>query len=48
MADAILTLLHDRQRRELLGQAGQDWAREHNADWTAVSFESIYRQLSSR
>jgi glycosyltransferase involved in cell wall biosynthesis len=48
MADAILTLLHDRQRRELLGQAGQDWAREHDADWTAVTFESIYRQLCSR
>ena len=48
MADAILTLLHDRRRREYLGQASQHWARTHDADWTAATFEAIYRQLGSR
>ncbi|ETX03827.1 MAG: hypothetical protein ETSY2_32360 [Candidatus Entotheonella gemina] len=48
MADAILTLLKDRQRRELLGRAGQHWVQTHDADWTAATFESIYRQLGSR
>ncbi len=45
MAEAILTLLRDRQQRVRLGQAAQHWAREHDADWTAATFEAIYREL---
>jgi glycosyltransferase involved in cell wall biosynthesis len=45
MADAILTLLGDRQRREQLAQAAQRWAWEHNADWAAATFTAMYRQL---
>ncbi len=47
MADAILTLLGDRQRRERLAQAAQCWAWEHDADWTAATFAAMYRQLGT-
>lgn len=45
MADAILTLLGDRAQRERLAHAAQRWAMAHDADWTAATFETIYRQL---
>ena len=48
MADAILTLLRNRAHREQLGRAAQDWARAHDADWTAVTFTALYEQLGAR
>jgi glycosyltransferase involved in cell wall biosynthesis len=42
LAAGVLRLLRDPACREQLGRAAQDWARAHDADWTAVRFESIY------
>jgi glycosyltransferase involved in cell wall biosynthesis len=48
MAEAILGLLADRARRERLGGAAQCWARRHDADWTASTFEALYDKLAAR
>jgi glycosyltransferase involved in cell wall biosynthesis len=48
MADAILTLLGDADRRERLGRSAQRWAHEHDADWTAATFEALYGKLVQR
>jgi glycosyltransferase involved in cell wall biosynthesis len=45
LAHAIVTLLRDEARRELMGRAAQTWAREHDADWTARTFEALYGRL---
>jgi glycosyltransferase involved in cell wall biosynthesis len=45
LADGILTLLHDDERRRRMGQAAQAWALAHDADWTAQRFEDLYTQL---
>ncbi len=47
MAKAAVGLLRNDARREALGRAAQRWAREHDADWTARTFEAVYRQLAS-
>jgi glycosyltransferase involved in cell wall biosynthesis len=46
LADAILSLLQDPERRERLGRAAQAFVRRHDADWTAAEFERIYARLS--
>jgi glycosyltransferase involved in cell wall biosynthesis len=48
MARAVHTLLADRERRQGLGRAAQAWARAHDADWTAETFEALYRRLAAR
>jgi GT2 family glycosyltransferase len=35
-------------RREQIGRAAQEWARQHDAAWTAAQFERIYRDLQGR
>jgi glycosyltransferase involved in cell wall biosynthesis len=42
---AISRLLVDDTRRERLGMAAQEWARAHDADWTAQRFEALYRAI---
>jgi glycosyltransferase involved in cell wall biosynthesis len=42
LAAGALALLGDPARREQLGRAAQEWARSHDADWTAAQFETIY------
>jgi glycosyltransferase involved in cell wall biosynthesis len=46
LAEGILALLAEPQRRERLGHAAQAWARAHDADWTAAQFEAIYDRLA--
>jgi glycosyltransferase involved in cell wall biosynthesis len=45
LAGGALALLRDANRREQLGRAAQDWARAHDADWTAAQFEAIYDSI---
>lgn len=42
LADAVLGLLKDEERRLQLAVAARAWMSEHGADWTAEQFESIY------
>jgi glycosyltransferase involved in cell wall biosynthesis len=42
MAQAALALLHDDACREALGQRALEFARAHDADWTAGQFETLY------
>jgi glycosyltransferase involved in cell wall biosynthesis len=48
LAEGIITLLTDRERRERLGRTAQIWAETHDADWTARAFEEIYASLSHK
>jgi glycosyltransferase involved in cell wall biosynthesis len=48
LAAAALALLRDRAEREKIGRAAQQWARDHDADWTAARFEAIYRSVKRR
>jgi glycosyltransferase involved in cell wall biosynthesis len=45
LADAVLALLGDPQRRRALGQAARAFAIAHDADWTASELERIYEAL---
>ncbi len=45
LADGILALLADPDRRARLGAAARAWAMEHSAEWTAERFDSIYRDV---
>jgi len=47
LADGILSLLQDPERRGRLGRAAQTFVRRHDADWTAREFERIYARLST-
>jgi glycosyltransferase involved in cell wall biosynthesis len=48
LAQGILTLLRDPDRRERMGRAARDWARRHDVGWTVCQFEEIYAQLVAR
>lgn len=48
LADMIVTLLHDAPQRARIAAAAQAWARQHDADWTARTFEQIYDEVSAR
>ncbi len=48
LAEAALGLLRDAAHREQIGRAAQEWARRHDAAWTAAQFEDIYRELQGR
>ena len=45
MADAILQLHADPARRRGLADAAAQWAREHDADFTAGRFEDLYASV---
>jgi glycosyltransferase involved in cell wall biosynthesis len=45
LADAIVSLLRDRERRARLALAARDWALAHDADWTAAAFEALYHEV---
>jgi glycosyltransferase involved in cell wall biosynthesis len=47
LANAIASLLTDDTRRESTARAASEWARAHDADWTARAFESLYAGLVS-
>lgn len=47
LATAIVALVRDTPRRERVATRAQDWARIHDADHTARSFEAIYRRLGT-
>jgi glycosyltransferase involved in cell wall biosynthesis len=48
LADAICALLMDEETRRRMGLAAQSFAREHDAAWTARTFEAIYSELIRR
>lgn len=48
LADAIQQLLSDPQRRERQARAAADFARAHDADWTAGAFDALYHELTGR
>jgi glycosyltransferase involved in cell wall biosynthesis len=45
LAQAILSLLRAGPRRAAMGRAAQEWAKAHDADWTAAQFERLYTEL---
>ena len=45
LADAIIGLLGDPERRRQLAEAAGEWVRAHDADWTATRFAALYREL---
>ena len=45
LAQAILSLLEDADRRARMGQAALTFARTYDADWTANQFEELYEGL---
>ncbi len=47
LAQGMVSLLHDPHRRKEMGRAARDWARAHDADWTAARFEAIYQQVTT-
>jgi glycosyltransferase involved in cell wall biosynthesis len=46
MAQAALALLHDDACRKALGQRALEFARSHDADWTADQFEALYAEIA--
>ena len=45
LAQGILTLLADAGARASRGRAAQAWAQAFDADWTAVAFAALYREV---
>lgn len=48
LADAVLALHRDPERRARMGRAALAWARANDADATAARFEAIYRTVVAR
>jgi glycosyltransferase involved in cell wall biosynthesis len=48
LAQGILSLLADGQKRSSLARAAQQFARTYDADWTAAKCEELYARLSKR
>jgi len=46
LADAVLALLADPERRRRIGEEARAFAVVHDADATAAAFEAIYRELT--
>jgi len=47
LADAVIALLQDPARRKRIGDAARAWAIEHDAEWTARTFERLYAEITS-
>jgi glycosyltransferase involved in cell wall biosynthesis len=47
-AAAITALLDDPRRRDAMATRAREWAEHHDATFTAVAFETLYRRLSAR
>ena len=45
LAEAIVDLLPDPDKRERLASAARAWTLAHDADWTAARFEDIYAAI---
>jgi glycosyltransferase involved in cell wall biosynthesis len=45
LAEAILELVRDPERRARIAQAARSWTLAHDADWTAGQFERLYVDL---
>ena len=45
LATAVIDLLRDRSKRERIAEWAREWTLAHDADWTAVQFERLYRDL---
>ena len=45
LADATIEALQNGRYRSEVGLAAQEWARDHDADWTASRFETLYKTL---
>lgn len=45
LADAVQALLTDRPRRESQAGLALEWARQHDADWTARAFDTLYHEV---
>ncbi|MDE3181037.1 MAG: glycosyltransferase family 4 protein [Acidobacteriota bacterium] len=48
LAQGILDLLANEQKRSELGRAAQQFARKYDSDWTAGQFEAAYTALRER
>ena len=48
LADAIVDLAGDEERRRHMGGAAREWALAHDADWTAATFEALYAEVTRR
>ncbi len=48
LATAIRDLHTDRTRADTIAAAARNWARTHDADWTAAQFDHLYRELAGR
>jgi glycosyltransferase involved in cell wall biosynthesis len=47
LADAIVAMLLDPERRRRIGHAAQQWVLAHDADWTAAQFDHLYETLAA-
>jgi glycosyltransferase involved in cell wall biosynthesis len=47
LGDAILLMLHDGSRRARVAERARAWTLTHDADWTAVAFDRLYRAVVS-
>jgi glycosyltransferase involved in cell wall biosynthesis len=45
LADGIAALLSNRERRDAMARAAQEFAHTYDADWTAQQFQSLYSRL---
>ncbi|HZP81305.1 MAG TPA: glycosyltransferase family 4 protein [Chthonomonadaceae bacterium] len=48
LAQVTLALLHDNACRIALGERALDFARAHDAEWTARQYESLYAEIGAR
>lgn len=48
LAAAIVRLLGDPVERTVIASTARSWALAHDADWTAATFDALYRDLTTR
>ncbi|PYV21395.1 MAG: hexosyltransferase, partial [Acidobacteria bacterium] len=48
LAQGMLSLLANEQKRSSLGRAAQQFARRYDADWTAGQLETAYAAVGKR
>lgn len=47
LADAVADLLLNHRKRDRIAAAAHEWTLAHDADWTAVQFDRVYRELAA-